>query len=491
MMFLKDEKVFSLGRTAAAVPRGDLPALFSELYCYLLVAGLFREGETNEGVHWTVPAISDDNFMIPSGVYRSGLANLITKGLRDRFLALRAHPNLSDKEGELLLYLDRIFTSDRSWFSRLSGRDLFNVAIIREFNEDMTTVARYVAAAFGQSDYPDRAIVPRLYLSVFGNIHLAKRNPSLVAGISNDSVVLEDPQLRYGSFTEDGDDVTILWSLLSAQISALTTLCETPFPGDYLGDMLSGYGFLTDYSDFSSSLPAPIFASALYMQRIMSPEGINPIRSSAAFYQEFLFGSSGQVKIARGSILKIIINLMMRKMGEAHLSHLFASNSYYRKLSTTTQLSNKQHKRPALFQFALESLDSGVEDEKDPLNTTDDDLLNDDLDEDPQTSDDAFDPSTPPVSVPTGATSPDKDTIGLLSFDKTGEGVDEDLYRQAVVALNDKLRSDDTIPVAADVRDALDYWVNGYLYRTAIAATKDQITFLNLQQYLKTVLTKG
>jgi hypothetical protein len=81
----------------------------------------------------------------------------------------------------------------------------------------------------------------------------------------------------------------------------------------------------------------------------------------------------------------------------------------------------------------------------------------------------------------------DEDTIGLISFDKTGEGVNEDLYRMAVVALNDRFKSDDSISIAADVKDALNFWVNGYLYRTAIAATKERIVSLKLQSFLKDV----
>ena len=80
-----------------------------------------------------------------------------------------------------------------------------------------------------------------------------------------------------------------------------------------------------------------------------------------------------------------------------------------------------------------------------------------------------------------------KNNIGIISFDRTGENVDDDLYRSAVVALNDRLRADDKITISADVRDALDYWVNGYLYLAAISSTKEQINTLGLQQFLKNI----
>ena len=110
---------------------------------------------------------------------------------------------------------------------------------------------------------------------------------------------------------------------------------------------------------------------------------------------------------------------------------------------------------------------------------------------DPAVDDGAADPGVPPPALPTGAPTLETDTIDLISFDKTGEGVNATLYRNAVVALNAKLRADASIPVTAEVRDALDFWVNGLLYRAAISSTIGQIGQLGLQKYLKAVSTEG
>jgi hypothetical protein len=245
----------------------------------------------------------------------------------------------------------------------------------------------------------------------------------------------------------------------------------------------------------------------------MGVEECNPVALSAAFYKEFLYGSTETRSISRGSLLNVILNLMMEKMGESRLGHLFTSGSYYTKLSTVRSLTGKTRCRPAILRMALEALDPELLSEEDPADDSDtppeapepdvpDDTAVDPTkdpttaepvatDSDPQTDVGGFDPSTPFPAVPVSVVDQDKNTIDLISFDKSGEGVNEDLYRSAVVALNDRLRSDDSLSIKAEVREALTYWVNGFLYRTAISATQDQIAYLRLQHHLKNVLTKG
>ncbi len=476
MIFLRDEKVFSLSKTSSYIPYGSITDLFSEFYCYLLVAGLFREGEGFSGLYCAVPKISDKDFFLFAGAYRSGLERLISKGLQNRFSALKNHPDLSNAEKDLLDYLDGIFTNDSNLFVRLSAKALFSVAVTRSFNDDMTVIAQYVARTFGQWDYPEPCSVPSIYLSVFGNIHLSRGK----------TIILENPTLHYGRTSADGQTVTALWALLSTQISSFMSNPHVSYPGDELGETLSGLGFLTEYNEFSKEIPMPTYASALYSERLMGLDNSNSISLSASFYRNFLYGRIDETLISRKVYLDTILDLMMEKMS---FTHLFAPNSFYRKLSTTSKLTSKIPKKPVILQFALEKLDAEQMNEDDILN--EENTSQEDSAEDPQTEDGGYDPSTPSPAVPFGTSDMDKNTIGLISFDKSGEGVDEDLYRAAVVALNDRLRSDDTLTITAEVKDALDYWVNGFLYRTAITATKDQISVLNLQQYLKNISTKG
>lgn len=502
MLFLEEEKIFSLFKTTASLPRNDIKALLEELYCYLLIAGLFREGEGRDGVHFKLGRISSDEFVIPSASYAQSLGPVITKGVVDRFSSLIKSPMISDVERDVLRSIDGIFTDDPQLFHSLKGSDLYGIAVAREFSADMMVIARYVAVMFGQSNYPVAKYVPRVYLSAFGNIHMVKPKPldgkTDLAYHAQDLVHLDIPLLRYGSKSKEGDVVTALWSLLSAQIHSLA---DAEMPGELLGDTLSSMMFFGGSDEFEKLVPAPRYASSLYMQRRIGMDGCNKVSLSAGFYKQFLYGSTEVTSVSRKGLLETIINLMMEKMGETHLDHLFFPNSYYRKLVDSSVLYTKTIARPALFQFALETLKADLKDDSLDLDTptdtssanaTQDEELVIPQEEDPFGDDSpadegGYDPSMPPPAQP----AMDKNTIDLLSFDKSGESVNEDLYRAAVVALNARLRSDDTLPVDAEARDKLDQWVNGWLYRTAISATKDLITFLHLQQHLKNIPTKG
>ena len=83
-----------------------------------------------------------------------------------------------------------------------------------------------------------------------------------------------------------------------------------------------------------------------------------------------------------------------------------------------------------------------------------------------------------------------EDSIGQISFDKTGEGLPEDLYRQSIVALNLRLKNDDSVSVSADAKNTLNQWVNGMIYRAAVSATKNLIASLGLQSFLNDVATE-
>jgi hypothetical protein len=466
MAFFKDEKKFSLSKTLGYVPYGDITQLFSEFYCYLLVAGLYREGESTKGIRSTVDSLFEKGFYIPNGNYRLGLSTMISKGLKERFDALWNHRDVNSDEKALLMQLAYLFTEDRNNFAQLTARDIVNVAHRRSFSDDMVTIARYVAVGFGQRhDVADEAkAVRKLYISVFGDIHLSK----------DETLTLTAPRIIY----KQAAHTTALWPILSAQIDDLVS-SQSYYPGHALCIRLQDFAFLTDTPDFNKEIALPTYANILYLQVLLGIEGNNPVSLSAMFYRDFLYKTNDTVTIGRKDLLDAIIDLMMEKMKETHLSHLFAPDSVYQKITTTTTLRGNAPKRPSLLSFALESLDASAED--------DSDIAGDDLPADPL-PDDESDTTTLPPAQSSDSVGQDKDTIDLISFDTSGEGVNEDLYRSAVVALNDRLRSDDTLPVSADDKRQLAFWVNGYLYRTAIAETQDLIASLKLQKYVKPFL---
>jgi hypothetical protein len=188
---------------------------------------------------------------------------------------------------------------------------------------------------------------------------------------------------------------------------------------------------------------------------------------------------------------------MVKMMGEVHLSCIVPPTSIYQKILTSSVIRRREHKRSVLLNYALEALDSDTEtsgDEKDSSmdsevdpseDTTDDISSKKKVQTDPSVEDGGNDPTLPDPAVPAVSPGMTEDTIELISFNKTGEGLEEDLYRSAVVVLNDKLKSDDEIAIDAEVKDALDHWVNGYLYRAAISVTKERIKRFGLQKYLK------
>jgi hypothetical protein len=472
MFFSKDEKVFSLNKTLSAVPYGNVDQLFSEFYCYLLVAGLYREGESIRGIHFKVTSLLDKDFLLPNGSYRFGLSTMISRGLKARFDALINSPYLTYAEQTLLQQFAYIFTNDVNKFVSLNGTEIINLSLRRGFSDDMVAIARYVAVAFGQTDYQavEGRTVPKLYISMFGNIHLAKE----------ETVTLSAPVLRYGSVPYAKSDVTALWALLSSQIGGFM---DAVYPGNELCSELQGLAFLTQRSDFDEDIPAPTFANALYIEEMLGVTGPNPVSLSAMFYRDFLYKTNDKTSVSREDLLQAIIDLMMEKMKEVHLSHLFNPDSVYWKLANPPHFSSNKPKRPVLFSFALESLDSEQTDDSEVSDVA----SPEDVAAEPTESDVSALPPAPSLEE----AGLDENTIDLISFDKSGEGVDEDLYRSAVVALNDRLRSDDTLPVAAEKKALLDFWVNGWIYRTAIAATKNQIAFLGLQKYLKIFSTKG
>lgn len=493
MFFNPQEKIFSLRKTVASLPKYDLTKLWEEFYCYLLIAGFYLEGDDPSQPYSNKKAISDKEFYLFPKLYSSEIGRQVTQGLKDRYRAINDHEDTSDKERFFLNKLNYLFTQDRGYYIDLTGKDLYSIALARNFGDDMLTIAHYVAVTYGQKSYPEAKALKKLYLSAFGNIHLSNTQMQLT----------EEPLLPYMSLAESNDVVTPLFSLASSQLSHFVN--EKEFSGDALCDYLSGFNFLNDSFLKGNVTTIPTQASINVMTMIMGLDEHAPIEVAQRFYRDFFYGSLNEIKILRTGVLINILHAMMKKMGETQLRHLFTADSPQYLFVTRDKFSRKTYSSPSLFSFALEALeaqetkddavspsDETPEDESSDVNDLDlDQELSDDADqddpsitEDPQTSPGGYDPTNSPPSDPVGKTE-DNDNIGLISLDKAGEGVDDDLYRSAIVALNDRLKQDENLAIDQKVKDALDYWVNGFLYKASVQSTKDYVASLKLAQYLK------
>ena len=486
MFFIHDEKVFSLSKTAGIVPFDDIKKLFEELFCYLVIAGLFDEGSPDiKNISFMSPRdnFSADGFDLGINGYNYYLGNHIARGLKDRIGALYNHPDLNDQEIITLRRIDSLFNDRDKPFVYLKGSEFTNIGIRRDFDNDMQIVAHYAARMFGQSDFPQSKKVPKIYISIFGNIHLSE----------DFFITLNDPKLIYGTRYDGGEKVTALWALIS---SAIDSIVEDGSPGYYLGDWLASLSFfISGYRfDWNKDISVPRWASALSLSGSTESKGYvtTPIITTA--YNEFMYGTIfdniGSINILRFCFLRYIVDLMMEQIDVNDRQHLFPEHSCFRRLLFNETIKINKTKTPSILTYALEALDGEDESNKDkePEDTPPDDAPDKDA-SDTSTPANEEDDVTSPSDADPDQPAPAKEvnTIGLISFDKTAEGIDEDLYRQAVVALNDRIQKHDDIVISTETKAALKYWVNGLLYRTAISCTKEQIEILGLQQYLKNV----
>lgn len=493
MFFRKEEKVFSLSGTSSIVPTQDISRLWSEFYAYLLVSGFYLEGDPcgRDALNIVRGNMSEPGFRFTEGAYNPKLGTMLANGLRQRFLALMNHQDTSTQEKGLLSDIGGMFANDRSFY-KLSATDLYGVALKRNFGPDDLVIAHYVAHTFGQTNFLPDATLPRLYLSLFGNIHLSH----------DDKILVTAPELLFGSkFGDVPTTVTALWSHMSSLTSGLM---EFDYPGNLMADMLGSFMFIANNDCDQPVLTVPRMAATLYMEGITSVKRGDSYSIPARFYQMFLYGHFGNIDISRKVLFTGVLDLMVKKTGDTRRDHLFPFGSVYNKLNDSSRVYGREPRRSYILEYAIEALDSTPpSDDAEDQPPQDDDIPASNetnthsspaspeeksgTTQEPSTADGGFDPSVQHPTTPIGGLVEDEDTIDLISFDKTGEGVNEDLYRRAVIALNDRLSSDDSINVAADVKDALNHWVNGYIYRAAISVTKEKIASLGLQDYLKTV----
>lgn len=485
MYFNKDERVFSLSGTSGVVLHGDTKSLWSELFCYLLIAGFYTEGQRELSPVPVSNKISDKDFFLYNESYHHRLGRLISEGLKARHAALRTDPYLNERERMVLDQIDGLFEYRSVGFNPLSGKSFLAIAISRGLDPDMVTIAHYASVMYGQFDFPNDTYLNKLYISIFGNIHLV--NPDR----GDAKIKVTAPKVRFNEVIPKRGVVSPFWAFMS---SLTDGYAEMERGGQLFMEDLANYSLLAEKSLWDSAIPLPRVCGAANVAFKTGVDEAPSYSLVAQFYHNFLYGSVFNIDIIRHGVFRFILDHMVKTMGESHPTLIVPPTSIYQKIIDSRTIRTVESKRSILLNYALEALDAELDPEasdsekktsskKDDNPEEDIPPVEEDPETDPSTEDGGFDPGTPPPTVP----SMDKDTIELIPRDKTGEGLDEDLYRSAVVVLNDRLKSDDSIVISADVKDELDQWVNGYLYRAAISVTKDRIKNLGLQKYLKKV----
>lgn len=406
---------------------------------------------------------------------------MIAKGLHDRFIAIKSNPYTNENEHGLLNELDGLFCPDKKTFVYLSASRILGVAIARDLDPDMRTIAHYVSIMFGQTSFPHDTYLKKIYISMFGNIHLVNEQ-------MDKPIKVTAPLLTYNQVGPQNCIVSPLLAMLSGLAAGYSELNRGGF--DFIED-LGSYLLVSEDYTWDNSVILPKAVSAINLITRTGSFNATTCSLVGRAYHAFFYGSLESIDIIRHPVFLFIIDHMVKMMGESHRNYIIPPTSIYRKILDNSTVRGSQLKRPMLLNFALEALgpepdspDSEKKDTPSEEETVEEPKM--DPETDPSTEDGGFDPSVPPPAEPTGEESTAKDTIELISFDKTGEGVEEDLYRTAVVVLNTQFKNNESIAVPSEVKASLDQWVNGYLYRSAISATKDRIKNLGLQKYFKT-----
>lgn len=483
-LFNHDEKIFSITKTDGVVAGKDARTIWAELFGYLFVAGIFFEGDSGTVQSAEVPTLSQVGAL--GGYYDATLGNIYTKNIRLRAQAL-GRMALPEQDKALLDDLGGLFSFERKHLVGLTGKAFVSLSARYDFDEDFVTVAHYLGIMYGQRDFVAPKNIPLIYVSAFGNIHLSR----------NTRVSPVPGTMIYGSIVRD-NIVTPLWALVASLIDCYVAY---PAPGDALTYHLANLTLLRSLPGdrrYAPSRTIPSIASGWYVFSIRA-SGSGRSRMIERANAEFLFGDNLGGRPLRVDVFSSIIHLMKEKAGFAGKSDrtLFSEGVSLDDIVSKEGYRDSGSVRKNLLSFALESLgmeaDAKVEtsDEKTAgldigsPDDDDDDVPKDDVDGGATNS-----PATPPPAVPAQPVIAEKNNIGLISFDRTGEGSDDDMYRSAVVALNDRVQSDESDAISSEVKEALKQWVNGYLYRTAISETKKQMKALGLQVFFKSIQTK-
>lgn len=517
MFINKQEKVFSLRKSVGFMITSDLASLWGEFFAFAFLAGLYKEGdEAGPKLYPTNSSLKNKDFSnwMSNEAYSPKLGELIGRGLQERYAVLNRLSGVTSAEIRILEYFNDVMCGNPITYNRVSAKQILGVAQQRGLSDDMKVIAHYVAVMFGQSDFPEETILPFVYINCFGNIYLSAQfsvrvgTPSLVCSQRVDTRSTASPFFAFlSSFAESLTDTIALDSEEAVRNGIR--------PYGNLAEVLENYVFIGNPNPYfqpykAASITAPKACSAANAMDRMGFKTSVLSGPSEIFYQQTLFGHISGARVIRGDLLVYIVNLMERKSddilpviptSDSAVGCLLRGNyNFYSKFSTCRPV-------PTL-EYALEALEA---DSKAPENEEDDDaspdkdspdgLKQDDTEDkassaegpeqDPAADDGGYDPSVAPPSTPAKGPGLQENTIGPISFDKTGEGIEADLYRDAVVALNDRVQGDDSIGVDAETKDSLNFWVNMFLYKAAITATKDLISSLGLEDYIKSVSMKG
>lgn len=492
MYFDREEKVFSLAGTASALQRTNLALTWQEFFGYLIVAGLYLEGRSHPN-NSDLAKLSQPKFELPYvQTYAFNFSRTIAKGLSERWYVLHEANETSDEERGLLEDMVELFLTEGKSFKLMKAGTFLKIAAARELSPAGMVFAHYASIMFGQTEFAEPTKIPKLYISRFGNIHLSK----------SDEVTFGSPALVYGSSGPNQEKVTALWALFSA---IKGTVEEYELAPDQLFFWLSQLAFLSeDACNWDARITFPQAAAAASAAATLGLCGTQYNQVVTKFYHSLVWRGEGKTTILNWTLFKHCLNLMIPEGCTSEQLADFSSSEYKSLLNPTVSSSTASSYRDG-FDLALEALDATpVEEEEnkkelttsmgsDSKESAEDEVVAPDSDPEHDVTapaDGESDPAVPPPA-PTQGDVGEKDTIGLISFDTTGEGIDADLYRSAVLALRERLQSDDSVPVTAEIKDSLNYWVNSFLYRASISATQTQIETLGLQRYLKNVATKG
>lgn len=515
MYIVKEDKVFSLRKTSGAIVRGNLTQLWGEFFCYLFVGGIYAEGACES--RYCLPMenrIGKDSFFIPSYGYSGRIGDLISKGLSDRYNAIVAHPKTTDVDLKLLSTLTSVFDQPRGALDQTSAKQVYVIAKAKGLDDDMLVVAHYVSVMFGTKDFLPTETLPFISVNVFGNIYLSSR----------DSVVVTEPSLVFDTIVSD-TRVSPLFALVSSFAASLKDRIDpdseeaktngtrpTGNPVELFGHyLILGTEELKRSYRTPCAITIPRAANIAEITYTLGLDTTKLPEPASLFYHKLFANSLQDTIVANQRLYAYIVDLMVIKSDNwlGNTDQDWDIAQCIDRLRSTF-LGRKTPVRPYVVEYAVEALEAGndtdtpsedeaADDESDAESNNDDEnepkgtddgleKPDPDTEQDPETEDNSYDPA---VAPPPADPNTQENTIGLISFDKTGEGVTEDLYRDAVVVLNNRLQNDETVPVDADTKEALNQWVNRFLYRAAIDVTKDRITTLGLEDYIKCVSVKG
>ncbi len=488
MFYNEEDKIFSLKETSKVVPYDNVKKLLEEFFYYLFLAGLYVEGSQRDIYISDSRKLSDEGPYYSPSCYDSAIGDVIFKNLKFRILRLKNHRDVNDFERTLIDKLDNIFSPPKNVvIPIISAKDIISVAVMREFDEGALVVCKYLSRMFGQYEFGDDVTVPFIEMSKFGDIYIPKFRPS--------DFRLGVPSLKYNQLTKTKDEVTGLWSLVSS-----IDVFSMPYgdnKGNFIVDFLANLSFISRIPNGSGQISLPRYFSAIYFGNRFFGENnegfITDCYRKLVFSDMYYSSSDKFIEIIRQPLLLYILDLMMDKLSIRSMTELF-SDIYRPSIYLKSTLKIKTVPMPEVLKYAIESLDGdgSSTDTSDNIDSSSqkeegsDETQNEDDDKNLSTNSDSGGENPEDDSVDDTANT--VNTIGIISFDKEGEGINENLLRLAIVSLNERIQNQGDLDISPDNKSILQYWVNGFLYRTSIKTTIMLLKKLEIFKYLPKVL---